>query len=95
MNRFQDKRVIVTGAAAGFGAAIARGFAAEGARVLVADLDEAGAKDVAAGLPDAIAFGIEVDARGIEPRAPDAPHQQRFDEVQTRRPVGQCVELLG
>ena len=60
MNRFQDKRVIVTGAASGFGAEIARAFAGEGAKVLVADLDEAGAKDVAAGLPGALAFGIDV-----------------------------------
>jgi 3-oxoacyl-[acyl-carrier protein] reductase len=58
--RFQGKNVVVTGAAAGFGEAIARGFAAEGARVLVADLNEAGAKDVAASLPEAIAFGIDV-----------------------------------
>ena len=48
MARFRDKRVIVTGAAAGFGAAIARAFAAEGARVLVADLNEAGAKEAIA-----------------------------------------------
>lgn len=60
MARFQEKRVIVTGAAAGFGAEIARAFSAEGARVLVADLNEAGAKDVAASLPGAIAFGIDV-----------------------------------
>ena len=58
--RFERKRVIVTGAASGFGAAIARAFSAEGARVLVADLDEAGAKDVAAGLPDAMPFAIDV-----------------------------------
>ena len=60
MARFQDQRVIVTGAASGFGAEIARAFAAEGAKVLVADLNEAGAKDVAADLPGAIAFGIDV-----------------------------------
>ena len=60
MGRFQDKRVIVTGGASGFGSAMARGFAEEGARILVADLDEAGAKDVASALPNAIAFGIDV-----------------------------------
>lgn len=58
--RFEGTRVIVTGAASGFGEAIARGFAAEGARVLVADLNEGGAKEVAASLPEAIAFGIDV-----------------------------------
>ncbi|MGI9598093.1 MAG: SDR family oxidoreductase [Acidimicrobiales bacterium] len=58
--RFDGKRVIVTGAAAGFGAAIARAFGAEGARVLVADIDEAGAKAVAAELDGALAFQIDV-----------------------------------
>ena len=43
--RFQDKVVIVTGAAQGIGEAYARALAAEGARVVVADLnDEAGEK---------------------------------------------------
>ena len=60
MGRFRDKRVIVTGGARGFGEAIVRAFAGEGARVLVADLDEGAAKDLAAGLPDAVAFGIDV-----------------------------------
>jgi 3-oxoacyl-[acyl-carrier protein] reductase len=40
----RDRTVLVTGAASGFGAGIADRFAAEGARVLVADIDsEAGA----------------------------------------------------
>ena len=46
--RFQDKIAVVTGAASGFGAAIAKCFAAEGASVVVADLDEVGGKEVAA-----------------------------------------------
>jgi 3-oxoacyl-[acyl-carrier protein] reductase len=41
--RLQDKIAIVTGAASGFGAGIARRFAAEGARIVVNDLDGAGA----------------------------------------------------
>ncbi|MEM9872430.1 MAG: SDR family oxidoreductase [Pseudomonadota bacterium] len=45
--QLDDKTAIVTGAASGFGAGIARAFAAEGARVLVADLNESGAQDVA------------------------------------------------
>lgn len=45
--RFESRSVIVTGAASGFGEAIARGFAREGARVLVADRDEARGKQVA------------------------------------------------
>jgi len=50
--RFQDKIAVVTGAASGFGAAIAKCFAAEGASVVVADVDEAGGKEIAAGICD-------------------------------------------
>ena len=45
--RIEGKVAIVTGAASGFGAEIARRFAAEGAKVLVADLDADGAVLVA------------------------------------------------
>lgn len=46
--RLQDKCAIVTGGGSGFGAGIARKFAAEGARVMVADINEAAAQAVAA-----------------------------------------------
>lgn len=46
--RLQDKIAIVTGAGSGFGAGIARKFAAEGARVVVADLNGDAARAVAA-----------------------------------------------
>ena len=65
MGQFEGKRVIVTGAASGFGAAISRRFAAEGARVLVADINEAGAKDVAAGLEKAIPFASEEQTQAM------------------------------
>jgi NAD(P)-dependent dehydrogenase (short-subunit alcohol dehydrogenase family) len=39
--KLQDRTAIVTGGAQGIGAAIVRCFAAEGARVVIADLDEA------------------------------------------------------
>ena len=45
--RLQGKRAIVTGAASGFGAGIAAKFAAEGARVIVADVNGDGAAEVA------------------------------------------------
>jgi len=42
------QRVVVTGAGGGIGAALARRFAADGARVIVNDLDPAAAEAVAA-----------------------------------------------
>ncbi len=45
--RLKGKTAIVTGAASGFGEGIARRFAAEGAYVVVCDIDEAGAVAVA------------------------------------------------
>jgi 3-oxoacyl-[acyl-carrier protein] reductase len=45
--RLEGKTAIVTGAGSGFGAGIARIFAAEGAQVMVADIDEGAARHVA------------------------------------------------
>jgi 3-oxoacyl-[acyl-carrier protein] reductase len=45
--RLKDKTAIVTGAGSGFGAGIARKFAAEGARVIVADVNAEAAQEVA------------------------------------------------
>jgi len=46
--RLQNKVAVVTGAGSGFGEGIARRFAAEGARVMVADINEEGGRRVAA-----------------------------------------------
>ena len=48
--RLEGKRAIVTGGASGFGAGIARRFAEEGARVIVADLNGEDARTLAAEL---------------------------------------------
>ena len=51
--RLEGRTAIVTGAASGFGRAIAETFAREGAKVVVADLNGEGAEAVARGIGDA------------------------------------------
>lgn len=60
---FQDKVVIVTGAAGGLGRAFAEGFAGAGARLVVADIDEAGVRETASLLTasGADAHPVQVD----------------------------------
>ncbi len=62
--RLKDQVAIVTGAASGFGAEIARQYIAEGAKVAVADINGAGAQAVAAALgTNAIAVTCDVTKR--------------------------------
>lgn len=79
MNQLKDKVAIVTGAAGGFGEGIARLFVAEGARVLIADLDSAKATKLAESLgPQARAVACDVS---------------KADDV--RRAVQACVDAFG
>ncbi|MBC7157282.1 MAG: SDR family NAD(P)-dependent oxidoreductase, partial [Rhodobacteraceae bacterium] len=72
--RLKDRTAIVTGAGSGFGAGIARAFAAEGARVMVADINAEAAGAVAAevgGLAQAVdvADGASVAAMAAAAQA--------------------------
>jgi 3-oxoacyl-[acyl-carrier protein] reductase len=59
--RLEGKIAVVTGAASGFGEGIAQRFAAEGARVVVADLNLEGARRVAGAIGErAVAVGGDV-----------------------------------
>ena len=77
MRRLEGRVAIVTGAAAGIGAAIARAFVAEGARVVVADRDLAAATRTAAAIGDA-AFAFDVDV------TQEAPVQARVQAARSR-----------
>jgi meso-butanediol dehydrogenase/(S,S)-butanediol dehydrogenase/diacetyl reductase len=51
MSRFNEKTVLITGAASGMGLAATRRFLDEGARVVMLDIDEASLKKAAAAFP--------------------------------------------
>jgi len=64
MGKLDDKVAIVTGAGQGIGRAIAEKLAAEGATVVVTDLNETTAKEVAGGIGgDALAVRTDVTSR--------------------------------
>ncbi|WP_428698159.1 SDR family oxidoreductase [Stappia sp.] len=63
--RLEGKTTLVTGAASGFGKGIAETYVREGAKVAIVDLNEEGAKAVAAELGDA-AIAIKCDVSKAE-----------------------------
>ena len=80
--QLKDKIAIVTGAASGFGAEIARQYALEGAKVVVADMNGPGAAAVAAEIGGAVIMIVvliivPVAAAGVLPGAEADPLDQQ------------------
>jgi 3-oxoacyl-[acyl-carrier protein] reductase len=69
---FQNRTVLITGGAIGFGRAFARELAARGANVVLADIDVSGAEHTAAELVSAGAHAIAVDCDVADTEAVDA-----------------------
>lgn len=80
--RLAGKTAIVTGGGSGFGEGIARRFAAEGAKVVVADIDEAAARRVAGAVTKA--GGTTLAVRADVSKADD-----------TKRMVAAAIEAWG
>ena len=83
MNRLAGKVALITGAASGLGRADARAMIAEGARVLLTDVNEAAGAKVAAELN-----GIRGGSAAF--MVHDVRDEQRWAEV-----VGECVRRFG
>jgi NAD(P)-dependent dehydrogenase (short-subunit alcohol dehydrogenase family) len=80
--RFDGKVAFVTGGASGLGAAAAKRFADEGAQVVVADINLAGAEKVAADLPDGFAVAVDTaDPASVE--AAFAVATDRYSKIDT------------
>tara|TARA_Y100001001_G_C7979813_1_gene298960 strand:+ start:261 stop:1025 length:765 start_codon:yes stop_codon:yes gene_type:complete len=71
MDRLKDQVLIVTGGAHGIGLAYCEGLAAEGARVVVADIDGQGADAVAASLGEAGHDALAVTTDVSQPESSD------------------------
>jgi meso-butanediol dehydrogenase / (S,S)-butanediol dehydrogenase / diacetyl reductase len=82
MGRVQDRVVVVTGGAGGIGAAACRAIAAEGGKVIVADLDAAAAEGVARSI---VADGGAADSIGVDVT----------DRLQVQAMIQKAVETFG
>ncbi|MEX2183277.1 MAG: SDR family NAD(P)-dependent oxidoreductase, partial [Chloroflexota bacterium] len=61
----EGRGVILTGATGGIGAAVARGFAATGARVMAVDLDQGRLDELVSSLEGSGHVGVAADLRDL------------------------------
>jgi NAD(P)-dependent dehydrogenase (short-subunit alcohol dehydrogenase family) len=81
--RMTGKMALITGAAQGLGSAIATMFAKEGAKVVVTDMNEAGAKATAEAI------------NALYPGSATAFHQDVTSEERWQEIVHLCIEAMG
>jgi NAD(P)-dependent dehydrogenase (short-subunit alcohol dehydrogenase family) len=75
----EGRGVILTGATGGIGSAVARGFAATGAKVMAVDLDQARLDEVVGGLEGSGHIGVAADLRDLGTH--EALVQRAVDEL--------------
>ena len=75
MGRLDDRVVLITGAAGGIGAAAARRLAADGARVVLADIDGGAAEKLASEL-DGVAVQADVTRAADIARMVEEPYKR-------------------
>jgi NAD(P)-dependent dehydrogenase (short-subunit alcohol dehydrogenase family) len=90
MNRLKDKIAIITGAASGQGAAEAKLFALEGARVVITDLNDHDGRAIASQIGACALFvhhdvGDEKSWKGVLKATPGCTNRRVF-----RRPMSSC-----
>jgi len=79
--RLRDKIAVVTGAGSGFGEGMARRFAAEGTKVLIADIDEENGRRVVAAIGEAARFQRADVSNGAEVEAMLAAAEEAFGGI--------------
>ena len=87
MGALDGRNAIVTGSGRGVGLAVARQLAAEGARVLVNDLDRDVAEEAAASIDGALAFAGGGDARAVEAILPVRSEAVRIGGSHAQRDI--------
>ena len=96
--RLQGKIALVTGGARGIGFAIAKALAAEGAVPVIADINEAGARDALAKLDrqDGLAVGVNVaEQASVEAMVRAIPgHYGRLDVLVNNAGIGGNTPFL-